>query len=116
VPLPATDGIIRSRVLPGFQFRQSDLCAQPDWDSLRADPVYAGFVLPGWTAAEQRAAAEAARAELATERADTQAQRADAESRRADAQALRAETEAAARRQAEAELARLRARIADPSQ
>ncbi|WP_058554630.1 Uma2 family endonuclease [Thiohalocapsa sp. ML1] len=91
VPLPITDGIIRSRVLPGFQFRQRDLCAQPDWDSLRADPVYAGFVLPGWTAAEQRAAAEAARAGLATERA---------------------ETEAAARRQAEAELARLRAEIA----
>jgi hypothetical protein len=130
VPLPAADGIVRSRVLPGFQFRQSDLCAQPDWDSLRADPVYAGFVLPGWTAAEQRAAAEAARAEVATERAeaeaaraelaseraDTQAQRADAESRRADAEARRAETEAAARQQAEAELARLRAEIAASQQ
>ncbi|WP_058555138.1 Uma2 family endonuclease [Thiohalocapsa sp. ML1] len=116
VPLPATDGIIRSRVLPGFQFRQRDLCAQPDWDSLRADPVYADFVLPGWTAAEQRAAAEAARAELARERADTQAQRADAESRRADTQARRAETEAAARQQAEAELARLRAEIAASQQ
>jgi hypothetical protein len=81
VPLPITDGIVRSRVLPGFQFRQSDLCAQPDWDGLRADPVYADFVLPGWTAAEQRA-----------------------------------ETEAAARRQAEAELARLRAEIAASKQ
>jgi hypothetical protein len=76
VPLPVTDGVVRSRVLPGFQFRQRDLCAQPDWDSLRTDPVYAGFVLPGWTAAEQRA-----------------------------------EAEAAARRQAEAELARLRAEL-----
>ena len=76
MPLPLTDGVVRSRVLPGFQFRQRDLCAQPDWDSLRTDPVYAGFVLPGWTAAEQRA-----------------------------------EAEAAARRQAEAELARLRAEL-----
>jgi len=56
VPLPA--------------IRQRDLCAQPDWDSLRADPVYAGFVLPGWTAAEQRA-------ELATVRAETEAARAE---------------------------------------
>ncbi|WP_058554629.1 Uma2 family endonuclease [Thiohalocapsa sp. ML1] len=137
VPLPATDGIIRSRVLPGFQFRQRDLCAQPDWDSLRADPVYAGFVLPGWTAAEQRAAAEAARAglateraeteaaraeaeaaraELATERAETEAARAETEAARAELATERAETEAAARRQAEAELARLRAQIAASKQ
>jgi regulator of protease activity HflC (stomatin/prohibitin superfamily) len=53
VPLPVTDGSVRSRVLPG------------------------------WTAAEQRAEAEVARAEA----------------------------EAAARQRAEAELARLRARI-----
>ncbi len=80
VPLPVTDGLVRSRVLPGFQFRQSDLCEQPDWDSMRADPVYAGFVLPGWTAAEQRAEAEAAarqraEAELARLRAQIEARK-----------------------------------------
>jgi hypothetical protein len=123
VPLPVTDGIVRSRVLPGFQFRQSDLCAQPDWDSLRADPVYAGFVLPGWTAAEQRAElatvraeTEAARAELATERAELATERAETEAARAELATERAEIEAAARRQAEAELARLRAQIAASKQ
>jgi hypothetical protein len=123
VPLPITDGIVRSRVLPGFQFRQSDLCAQPDWDSLRADPVYAGFVLPGWTAAEQRAElatvraeTEAARAELATERAELATERAETEAARAELATERAEIEAAARRQAEAELARLRAQIAASKQ
>jgi hypothetical protein len=78
VPLPVTDGMVRSRVLPGFQFRQSDLIARPDWERMRADPVYAGFVLPGWTAAEQRAEAEAAarrraEAELARLRAQIDA-------------------------------------------
>ncbi|MBK1631558.1 hypothetical protein CKO31_12545 [Thiohalocapsa halophila] len=99
VPLPATDDIVRSRVLPGFQFRRRDLCAQPDWDSMRADPVYAGFVLPGWTAAERRAEAEARRADAEMSRAETEARRADAE--------------AASRRQAEQELARLRAEMAE---
>lgn len=52
------DGVIRSLVLPGFQFRVSDLYQQPEHESLRADPVYADFVLPGWRTAEERATAE----------------------------------------------------------
>ena len=59
------DGVIRSRVLPGFQFRPTDLCHRPEHATLRDDPVYAAFVLPGWRAAEERAhAAEQALARL----------------------------------------------------
>jgi hypothetical protein len=93
VPLEPDAGVIRSRVLPGFQFRLSDLTAQRDDEALRDDPVYAEFVLPGWRADRERAEAEAARAE-------TEA-------------AARAQAEARAR-DAEAALARLRARLDDP--
>jgi hypothetical protein len=133
--------VIRSRVLPGFQFRLDDLCRRPEHDSLRDDPIYAAFVLPGWREAERRAAAaaltaeaEAQRADAETRRADTQAQRAEAESaraaaeeqarqqaeQRATAQTLRADAAELARRQAEERaqeaeqaLARLQARLAD---
>jgi len=106
VPIAPADGVIRSRVLPGFQFRLADLCGRPEHDTLRDDPVYAAFVLPGWREAEARAAA--------------QARRADAESERADAEAHRADAAEQARRQAERRaldaeqaLARLQAQLAD---
>ena len=54
-------------MLPGFRFRPDDLIRQPAHETLRDDPVYAHFVLPGWRAAEERAAAEA-QARLAAER------------------------------------------------
>jgi hypothetical protein len=146
VPIEPQDGVIRSRVLPGFQFRMSDLVERRDDEALRDDPVYADFVLPKWREDRERAAAaaqraemeaqraetearraemEAQRAEAAAQRAETEAQRAEAETlraeaeaRRAEAEALRAETEAKARAaaehrasEAEAELARLRARL-----
>ena len=59
-PIVPEDGVVRSRVLPGLQFRLADLCARPAPEALRDDPVYAAFVLPGWREAEQRAEAEAA--------------------------------------------------------
>jgi len=59
VPILPDDGVIRSRVLPGLQFRLADLCTRPAPETLRDDPVYAAFVLPGWREAEQLAAAEA---------------------------------------------------------
>ncbi|MBK1630151.1 hypothetical protein CKO31_05220 [Thiohalocapsa halophila] len=61
-PMEPVDDVIASRVLPGFRFRIADLLTQPSPSDLRDDPVYADFVLPGWRAAEQRAAAEAERA------------------------------------------------------
>lgn len=90
-PLAPVDGLIRSRVLPGFQFRPADLCRRPEHATLRDDPVYAAFVLPGWRETEERARAF----ELRTREAE---QARDEAERRA--------------RQSELELARLRARLA----
>jgi Uma2 family endonuclease len=60
VPIQAVDGVIRSQVLPGFQFRIADLCGLPEDEALRDDPVYADFVLPAWREDRLRAEAEAA--------------------------------------------------------
>ena len=116
VPLVPIDGVIESRVLPGFRFRVADLCRRPPHTALRDDPVYADFVLPEWSATERRAAALAERAaaerearEAAEQRTASAAQRAAAETQRADAQARRAEAEA--RQRLELELAALRARL-----
>jgi hypothetical protein len=62
-PIPPVAGIVRSRVLPGFQFRVSDLVRQPGDEAMRDDPVYAGFVLPEWRETEQRAEAAEQRAD-----------------------------------------------------
>jgi len=48
VPIAPQDGVIRSRVLPGLQFRLRDLIARPAPEALHDDPVYAGFVLADW--------------------------------------------------------------------
>ena len=56
VPLPQIDGdIIQSTVLPSFQFRLSDLHKRPSSDEMIDDPVYQGFVLPGYQKAKQNA-------------------------------------------------------------
>ena len=102
VPIAPTDGVICSQVLPGLRFRLTDLCDQPTPEALRADPVYADFMLPGWLEAERRAEAQALRA-------DAERQRADAEARARQEAEQRVETEAQARRAAEEALAQLRA-------
>ena len=119
VPIVPQDGVIRSRVLPGLQFRLADLCAQPTPEAMHDDPVYADFVLPGWREDRQRAETEAQRADTQAQRAEAEAQarleaeqRAAAEAQRAQAQAQRADAETQARRQAEQALADLRAQIA----
>ena len=108
VPIAPDDGVIRSRVLPGLQFRLADLCRRPEHDTLRDDPVYAAFVLPGWRAAEERAAAQAQALQQAEQHAAAEANRADTEAQarrqaeqHAAVEANRADTEAQARRQAE---------------
>jgi len=78
VPIDPRDGVIRSLVLPGLQFRLTDLCTQPAPETLRNDPVYADFVLPGWREAEERADREAqARQRAEEEVAQLRAQLAD---------------------------------------
>ena len=108
VPIkPLKGGIIKYNVLPGFQFRISDLYHHPSIEEMIDDPVYQKFVLPGYTEtklaikkAEQRAKAEA-------QRADAEAKRADAEAKRANAEAQRAEQEKQQKEQAEQRAKRL---------
>lgn len=44
-PISITGGVVASQVLPGFQFRISDLDDLPELESLMDDPVYSSFVL-----------------------------------------------------------------------
>jgi Uma2 family endonuclease len=52
---PNEQGVIRSSVLPGFQFRLADLYRQPLPHLLVDDPVYRDFVSPYFRAERQRA-------------------------------------------------------------
>ncbi|MDE0198987.1 MAG: Uma2 family endonuclease [Caldilineaceae bacterium] len=135
---PDAAGVIRSQLLPGFQFRHNDLYELRALEELALDEVYQGFVLPKYqeslaavateaTArqqAEQRAEDEAAARHQAEQRAESEAtarhqaeQRAENEATARHQAEQRADAEAAAHRQAEdrlqsleAELARLRRR------
>jgi hypothetical protein len=51
--LPTAEGIIISQVLPGWQFRLTDLQRQPSLVELSEDAVYRAFVLPALQAAKQ---------------------------------------------------------------
>jgi Uma2 family endonuclease len=44
-PIPSPDGILRSEVLPGFQFRLQDLYDHPDFRERLDDSVYNSFIL-----------------------------------------------------------------------
>ncbi|MDM8561435.1 Uma2 family endonuclease [Candidatus Parabeggiatoa sp. HSG14] len=78
VPIkPLKGGIIKSKVLPDFQFRIDDLYNHPLPEEMIEDSVYQGFVLPGYTQekrarkeAEQRA--EQAQNEIQKERQRTE--------------------------------------------
>ncbi|MCP4348307.1 MAG: Uma2 family endonuclease [Desulfobacterales bacterium] len=52
---PAKGGIVRSRVLPGFQFRISDLYRQPSLEEMAEDEVYNAYVFPSYKVIRKRA-------------------------------------------------------------
>ena len=102
------NGVIRSNVLAGLQFRLDDLHRRPRLAELARDDVYSAYVIPELQVAVTRAETESA----ARMRAEEQAETAAAARKRAEEQAA---TEAAARqllekqmKAKEAELARLR--------
>jgi hypothetical protein len=66
VPIPPVDGVIKSAVLPGFQFRKSDLYNRPSLKEMSEDKVYQGFVWPEYQA-EKRARQEETQARLLAE-------------------------------------------------
>jgi Uma2 family endonuclease len=103
VPLQRVGSVIKSSVLPGFQFRISDLHEQPIVEEMIEDPVYQGFVLPGYRDAKIQAIE-------AQKRAEAEGKRAEAEARRADV------AEAQAREEKKARLEERKARQAAESQ
>ncbi len=115
---PDAEGVIRSEVLPGFQFRQRDLFRRPSIEELALDEAYSGYVIPGYqaaVAARQQAEEQAAAEMAARQQAEEQAAAEMAARQQAEEQAA---TEMAARRAAEeraqaleAELARLRQQL-----
>ena len=81
---PGKDGVLRSQVLPGFQFRISDLYTQPALEKLSEDPVYQDYVLPFYQKARHEAESQRLRAEQEKLRAEEERVRAEAEKHRAD--------------------------------
>lgn len=96
---PDAEGVIRSGILPGFQFRLRDLSRLPALEDLLTDEVYY-YVLPGYRAALERAEQEGLRAEQERQRAEQERQRAEQERQRTKQEQQRAEQE---RQQAEQE-------------
>ncbi|MCP4109135.1 MAG: Uma2 family endonuclease, partial [Desulfobacteraceae bacterium] len=68
--MPVSGDIIQSGVLPGFQFRISDLYKQPLPEKMAEDVVYQAFVLLSYQAEKQRA--EKAENQLLLERERTE--------------------------------------------
>ncbi|MBX3015389.1 MAG: Uma2 family endonuclease [Caldilineaceae bacterium] len=89
---PDAEGVIRSQILPGFQFRRRDLTRLPSLEDLIDDAVYP-YVLPGYRAALDRIEQEQQRAEQAQRRAEQEQRRAEQEQRRAEQEQQRAEQE-----------------------
>ena len=60
---PTIDGVIQSMVLPGFQFRLSDLRTQPSQFEMANDEVYRGYMVPEYQEMQRQAKRERERAE-----------------------------------------------------
>ncbi len=102
---PAKGGIIRSGILPGFQFRISDLYTRPPLEKLAEDKVYHDYVFPSHKEVKQRAEKaeqcaeqetelrkqETARAEKAEQCAEQETELRKQETARAEQERLRAE-------------------------
>ena len=70
VPIRPVNGVIRSTILPGFQFRYADIYRRPQPPELLDDEVYQGFVSPFIRAERERTAQERQRADRAQQRAE----------------------------------------------
>lgn len=99
--MPDNEGILRSAVLPGFQWRERDLRTKPSLEALAQDPAYQGYVLLHYQQALAQTEALHRQAEAERQRAETEHQRAEAEQQRA--QALEQQLQ-----EARAELSKLR--------
>ena len=92
---PIDGDIIVSQVLPGFQFRISDLYRQPPLSELVEDEVYQGYVMLKYQAEKaekerERARAERAELQLIVERQEKEKERQRAEEAEKEIQRLMA--------------------------
>jgi len=111
-PIPVMSGdIVRSAVLPGFQWRLADLDRQPPLETLIADPVYQDFVLLNVQRERKRADQAERQAEQERARAEQERARAEQAERHATRERARAEQE---QFRAERLAARMRALGLDP--
>jgi len=90
---PVDGDIIKSKVLPGLQFRISDLKKKPSIEQMANDEIYQDFVTPYYKKERLRAEREKKRAEDAELRIEKEKQVAEQERLRAEKERLRAEKE-----------------------
>ncbi|QTA80895.1 Putative restriction endonuclease, DUF820 [Desulfonema limicola] len=83
-PMKPVKQVFKSKVLPGFQFRMSDLYKQPSLEQMAQDIVYQHFVLPFYNMEKQRAEQEKLKAEQEKRRAEQEKLKAQQERERAD--------------------------------
>jgi Uma2 family endonuclease len=91
VPIRPQNGVIRSTVLPGFQFRDADLYRLPKPPEMIDDPIYRDFSSPYVRAERIIAERERQRAEQERQRAEQEQARAEQERNRAEVAYDRAE-------------------------
>jgi hypothetical protein len=99
-PMPRANGVVRSQVLPGFQFRVADLYDKPVPPQMVLDPVYNGFISPLYRTERLRAEAAEAQAEQERQRAEQAETRAEVAEANAEESKARAEAYAALLREA----------------
>ncbi len=78
------EGIVKSKILPGFQLRIDDLYSRPSLEEMSDNKVYSDFVMPFYQAEKEKAKIEFKRAEQADQRAEQADQRAEQEKQRAE--------------------------------
>ena len=84
VPIQPVNGVIKSKILPGFQFRVDDLYTCPRLATLATDPIYSAFASPEYRVERRRADEASLLAEEERQRAEEERQRADEASQHAD--------------------------------
>jgi len=90
---PTKDGVIKSKVLPGFQFREKDLYEQPSLIKMSKDKIYKSFVRVDLQEAEARIEKESKKAEKERLRADKEAEKAERERLKAEKESKKAKKE-----------------------
>ncbi len=77
-------GIVKSKILHGFQFRIADLYNRPSLEEMSEDEVYGDFIMPSYQAEKEKVKIEFKRAEQAEQRVEQEKQRAEQAEQRAE--------------------------------